>query len=158
MSTRSWQRQCYDWSKCISTVTDTGGEEQDAYFEYADVTQQCLDTEEFRIASVKYASIGTSVTSSMFWQETVDNQEQRKLKGLVRRKIVLEYKPWDGRKWLFFIFLAPRPGGISVFERHSVRDSLPGTRNPAWLSIACFYSAWACVLWREGVYFKLQGC
>lgn len=53
-------------------MTDTGGEEQDAYFEYADVIQQCLDTEEFRIASVNYASVGTSVTSSVFGQEAVD--------------------------------------------------------------------------------------
>lgn len=47
-------------------MTDMGGEEQDAYFVYADVIQQCLATKEFRIADVNYVSVGTSVTSSMF--------------------------------------------------------------------------------------------
>ena len=47
-------------------MTDMGSEEQDACFEYANVIQQCLATEEFRIADVNYVSLGTYVTSSMF--------------------------------------------------------------------------------------------
>lgn len=57
-----------------------GGEEDDAYFEYADVIQQCLAIEEFRIADVNYVSVGASVTSGVFWQEAVDSRSKENWK------------------------------------------------------------------------------
>lgn len=57
-------------------MTDVGGEEQDACFEYADIVQQFGYR---RIDDVNYISVGTCVTSSMFWQEVdIRNEENEK--------------------------------------------------------------------------------
>lgn len=50
-----------------------GGEEQDACFEYADIVQQFGYR---RIDDVNYVSVGTCVTSSMFWQEVDTRNEE----------------------------------------------------------------------------------